>query len=86
MCIRDSAVAARELDRACRFAQKHGFEKAYGSYDEMLEDGEVDLVYIATPHSHHYEHIKKCLAHGKDVYKRQGGGLSEHDCSPELCG
>ena len=61
------AVAARELDRACRFAQKHGFEKAYGSYDEMLEDGEVDLVYIATPHSHHYEHIKKCLAHGKHV-------------------
>ena len=61
------AVAARELDRARRFAQKHGFEKAYGSYDEMLEDGEVDLVYIATPHSHHYEHIKKCLAHGKHV-------------------
>lgn len=61
------AVAARELDRAERFAKKHGFAKAYGSYDEMLKDEAVDLVYIATPHSHHYEHIKKCLAHGKHV-------------------
>ena len=61
------AVAARDADRAQVFADKYGFVKAYGSYKDMLEDPEVELVYIATPHSHHYEHIKLCLAHGKHV-------------------
>ena len=61
------AVAARSLERAEAFAEKHGFEKAYGSYEEMLSDETVDLVYIATPHGYHYEHIKLCLDHGKHV-------------------
>lgn len=61
------AVAARELERAEAFAKANGFEKAYGSYEEMLSDEKVDLVYIATPHSHHYEHMKLCLEHGKHV-------------------
>ena len=61
------AAAARDLERAQKFAQEHGFEKAYGSYEEMLQDEQVDLVYIATPHSHHYDHIKMCLEHGKHV-------------------
>lgn len=61
------AVAARDKDRAQVFADKFGFAKAYGSYKDMLEDPEVELVYIATPHSHHYEHIKLCLEHGKHV-------------------
>ncbi|MCR5475767.1 MAG: Gfo/Idh/MocA family oxidoreductase [Lachnospiraceae bacterium] len=61
------AVAARDKDRAQVFADKYGFLKAYGSYKDMLEDPDVELVYIATPHSHHYEHIKMCLAHGKHV-------------------
>lgn len=39
------AVAARSLDKAREFAQKHGIEKAYGSYDELLDDNEVDVVY-----------------------------------------
>ncbi len=61
------AVAARELERAECFAREYGFEKAYGSYEEMLSDENVDLVYIATPHSHHYGHIRLCLEHGKHV-------------------
>ena len=61
------AVAARDLERAKAFAGKYGFEKAYGSYEEMLSDENVDLVYIATPHGYHYEHIKLCLEHGKHV-------------------
>ncbi len=61
------AVAARDASRAQVFADKYGFQKAYGSYKDMLEDPEVELVYIATPHSHHYEHIKMCLNHGKHV-------------------
>lgn len=59
------AVASRELDKAQAFCNQWGFQKAYGSYEEMLRDPEVDLVYVATPHSHHFEHTKLCIEHGK---------------------
>ena len=61
------AVAARDLARAQTFAQANGVEKAYGSYEEMLADPAVDFVYIATPHSHHYAHIKLCADYGKHI-------------------
>lgn len=61
------AVASRTLERAQNFAAKHGFEKAYGSYEELLGDPEVELVYVATPHSHHYEHMMMSLERGKPV-------------------
>jgi predicted dehydrogenase len=61
------AVASREESRAQTFAKEHGFAKAYGSYEAMLNDPNVHLVYIATPHSHHYEQMKMCIAHGKHV-------------------
>jgi len=61
------AVAARDKKRAQAFADKYGFRVAYGSYVDMLHDPDVHLVYIATPHSHHYEHIKMCLKYGKHV-------------------
>ena len=61
------AVASRSKEKAESFAGEYGFEKAYGSYEEMVQDPEVDLVYVASPHSHHYEHIKLCLEHGKHV-------------------
>jgi len=61
------AIAARELDRAKSLAGKYGFQKAYGSYEQLVNDENVDLVYIASQHSHHYEHVKLCLKHGKHV-------------------
>lgn len=61
------AVASRSLDRAKDFAAQWGFEKAYGSYEEMLKDEALELVYVASPHSHHYQHAKMCLEHGKNV-------------------
>ena len=61
------AVAARDLERAQAFAAQYGFDKAYGSYEEMLRDPHVELVYIATPHSYHFEHMKLCIEHGKNV-------------------
>ena len=60
-------MAARDLDRAEAFAAQYGFEKAYGSYEALLRDPDVELVYIATPHSHHAEHMKLCIEHGKHV-------------------
>ena len=65
--VENYAVAARSLERAQAFVEKYGFSKAYGSYEEMLADPQVDLVYIATPHSHHYLHAKMCLEAGKNV-------------------
>lgn len=46
--VENYAVAARSFERAQAFAEKYGFSKAYGSYEEMLADPQVDLVYIAT--------------------------------------
>ena len=61
------AVASRTPGKAEAFAKKYGFSKAYTNYREMLCDPEVELVYITTPHSHHYEQMKLCLEHGKHV-------------------
>ncbi len=61
------AVAARDLDRANDFAKIYGAEKAYGSYEELVKDDAVDLVYIATPHSHHRDHAMLCISHGKPI-------------------
>ena len=61
------AVASRDLGKAKAFAEEFGFEKAYDSYEALLSDPAVELVYVATPHSHHYEHMMLCLEHGKNV-------------------
>ncbi|WP_353654800.1 Gfo/Idh/MocA family oxidoreductase [Clostridium sp. J1101437_171009_A5] len=61
------AVASRERERAEEFARTYGIERAYGSYEELVEDPAVDLIYVATPHSHHAEHCLLCIEHGKPV-------------------
>ncbi len=61
------AVAARSLERAESFKEKHDFEKVYGSYQEMLADPDLDIVYIATTNNLHFEHTMMCLEAGKAV-------------------
>jgi predicted dehydrogenase len=61
------AVGARNLEKAKAFASQYHVEKAYGNYDEMLNDPAIDVVYIATPHSNHYEYIMKSLNNNKHV-------------------
>lgn len=61
------AVASRELRRAQLFAGKYGFARAYGSYDALYCDPEVQLIYIATTHNYHYAQVKAALLHGKHV-------------------
>jgi len=48
-----AAVAARSGDRAAEFAARFGIPKSYGSYEELLADDEIDIVYISTPHPLH---------------------------------
>jgi predicted dehydrogenase len=61
------AVGSRDKERACQFATDFGFRKYYGSYEELAADEEVDIVYIASPHSHHFEHTMLCLKNRKAV-------------------
>lgn len=61
------AVASRQYGKAAAFAGRFGFAKAFGSYEALVEDPDVDLVYVATPHSLHYDHVRLCLGHGKAV-------------------
>ena len=59
------AVGSRTLEKAVAFAQKWNIKKAYGSYSELIADPDVDLVYIGTPHSHHYDVTKEAILAGK---------------------
>lgn len=61
------AVGSRNLERANEFANKYNIEKTYGNYDEMINDNNIDVVYISTPHCNHYEYIIKCLQNNKHV-------------------
>ena len=62
---RPYAIGSRSLEKAQAFAAQWGIERAYGSYTEVIEDPEVDLLYVATPHSHHFEVTKEALEKGK---------------------
>lgn len=61
------AAASRDLSNAQNFATQFGFKKAFGSYEDMVKDPNVDVVYIATPHTFHLEHTLLCLNHKKAV-------------------
>lgn len=61
------AVGSRTLDRAAAFAARHGFERAYGSYEQLVADPEIDIVYVASPHSEHAAHAHLAIAAGKHV-------------------
>ena len=61
------AVASRTKVKADAFANQYGCKKAYGSYEELVADKKVDLIYIATPHSEHYENARLCILNGKPV-------------------
>ena len=62
-----AAVASRTIDKAEAFAQRYHIPKAYGSYQEMLNDQEIDIIYIAVPNRQHSQHIMEALAANKHV-------------------
>ena len=59
------AVGSRRLETAEAFAAKWNIKKAYGSYTELIADPDVDLVYVGTPHSHHFDVTKEAIMAGK---------------------
>ncbi|MBR6859519.1 MAG: Gfo/Idh/MocA family oxidoreductase [Bacteroidales bacterium] len=62
---RPYAIGSRSLEKAKAFAGQWGIEHAYGSYTEVIDNPEVDLLYVATPHSHHFDITKEALGKGK---------------------
>ncbi|MEP0174959.1 MAG: Gfo/Idh/MocA family oxidoreductase [Paraglaciecola sp.] len=62
-----TAVASRSLERARVFADKYQISTVYSDYKALLNDANVDIIYIATPHSFHFEQAKLCLEAGKHV-------------------
>jgi predicted dehydrogenase len=62
---RPVAVASRSLDRARAFADRHGLDRAYGSYAEILADPDIDVLYLATPHPQHHALALGALRAGK---------------------
>jgi len=61
------AVGSRDIGRAKAFAGEFGYEKAYGSYAELVSDPDVDVIYVSTPHPQHEEAAVLCLEAGKAV-------------------
>jgi D-xylose 1-dehydrogenase (NADP+, D-xylono-1,5-lactone-forming) len=61
------AVASRDRGRADAYARDHGIERAYGSYEELLQDGDVEAIYISLPNSLHLEWTRRALEAGKHV-------------------
>lgn len=59
------AVGSRSMEKAEGFARKWGIARAYGSYTEVINDPQVDLIYVATPHSHHYDVTREAIMAGK---------------------
>lgn len=61
------AVGSRDPQRAAVFGARHGVERTYGSYEELVTDPEVDVVYVASPHSEHHAHALLAIGAGKPV-------------------
>jgi predicted dehydrogenase len=73
------AVGSRDLKRAKQFAEEFGFKKYYGSYEELVSDRDLEIVYIASPHSYHHEHTLLCLNHKKAVICEKAFALNSRE-------
>lgn len=73
------AVGSRDKARAVKFADEFGFKRAYGSYEELASDPEVEIIYIASPHSFHFEHTMLCLDNNKAVVCEKAFALNSRE-------
>lgn len=71
-------VSSRTQTKTEAFAEKYGVENVYGSYEEMLKDENIDVIYIATPHSQHYENMKKAIGAGKHILCEKAITVNDH--------
>lgn len=62
-----AAVASRSSERAASFAREFAIDKSYDSYEKIVEDSEIDAIYIATPHSEHYRNAMLAISRNKHI-------------------
>lgn len=74
-----TAVASRSIEKATTFAQNHNSKRAYGSYEALLKDTEIDIVYIATPHISHAALSIKSMKFGKNVLCEKPLALNKNE-------
>ena len=79
------AVASQSEEKAKQFAQQYGIDRAYGNYDEFVQDDEVEIVYIGTLHPMHKDGALRCLKAGKAVlcekpFTMDAAGSGGADC------
>ena len=74
-----TAVASRNIHKATKFGENHAAKKAYGSYEELFKDDEIDIVYIATPHVSHAELSISAMGNGKHVLCEKPLGLNSNE-------
>ena len=70
------AVGSRDKDRATAFADIHQVARVFSGYDELAASSDIDVIYIATPHGMHYQHVMLCLDHKKPVLCEKAFGLN----------
>lgn len=75
------AVASRSIIKSQTFAKSYNAKKAYGSYQDLVNDSEINAIYIATPHSFHHEHTIMCLNAGKAVLCEKPFALNSNQLS-----
>jgi predicted dehydrogenase len=73
------AVGSRDKDRAFEFAKRFNAQKAYGSYEELASDKDIDVIYIGTPHISHCENALLCLDKGKAVLCEKPFAMNEKE-------
>ncbi|MFT8927741.1 MAG: Gfo/Idh/MocA family oxidoreductase [Sporolactobacillus sp.] len=78
------AVGSRSLKRAEQFAAAHSIQKAYGDYDALLADPDIDIIYLATPHSSHYKYLLRALECGKHVLCEKAITVSSRELDPVI--
>lgn len=78
------AVGSRTLTKAEEFAEKYHIPKAYGSYDKLYQDDEIDIVYLATPNSYHAKDMTDILNAGKHVLCEKAITMSKQELDDVL--
>ena len=78
------AVGSRSMEKAASFAEKYPASHVHGSYEDLVSDLEVDVVYVASPHSHHHEHTLLCLKNNKAVLCEKAFAINARQASEML--
>lgn len=79
-----TAVGSRSEQSASAFAQEYNIPRAYGSYEALVQDPDVDAIYVATPHNFHRDNASLALEHGKHVLVEKAFTLNGHEAEELL--